>query len=155
MANHSGSCSCGKVLITAMCEPEAVSMCHCLLCQKRTGSTYSLHGYFPSKDVHVEGTTRNYSRTGDSGAYIHFRFCPECGSTVCREVEASPGKTGNVVHTESTLPGTGPDGKLCMWPVMSELPAVLPHPEVSSKTLSAYRSTAEDRRHTLCYHPGL
>lgn len=94
MANHSGSCSCGKVLITAMCELEAVSMCHCLLCQKRTGSTYSLHGYFPSKDVHVEGTTRNYSRTGDSGAYIHFRFCPECGSTVCREVEASPGKTG-------------------------------------------------------------
>lgn len=107
-------------------------------------------------------------------------------------------ETGNVVHTESTLPGTGPDVKLCMWPVMSELPAVLPHPEVTSKTeagkftlaifgsgprddsakfceeisgkrlaqaepkrqlsqstLSAYRSTAEDRRHTLCYHPGL
>ena len=64
-------------------------------------------------------------------------------------------ETGNVVHTESTLPGTGPDGKLCRWPVMSELPAVLPHPEVTSKTLSAYRSMAEDRRHTLCYHPEL
>ena len=43
-------------------------------------------------------------------------------------------ETGSVVHTESTLLGTGPDGKLCMWPVMSELPAVLPHPEVTSKT---------------------
>ena len=94
MANHSGSCCCGTVRITAMCEPETVSMCHCLLCQKRTGSTYSVHGYFPSKDVHVEGTTRTYSRTGDSGAFIHFHFCPECGSTVCWEVEANPGKTG-------------------------------------------------------------
>ena len=42
--------------------------------------------------------------------------------------------TGNVVHSESTLLGTGPDGKLCMWPVMSELPVVLPHTEVTNKT---------------------
>ena len=38
--------------------------------------------------------------------------------------------SGNVVHSESTLLGTGPDGKLCLWPVMSELPVVLPHTEV-------------------------
>ena len=79
---------------------------------------------------------------------------PEGGRAIMLSYSATL-ETGNVVHTEFTLPGTGPDGKLCMWPVMSELPAVLPHPEVTSKTLSAYRSTAEDRRHTLCYHPGL
>ena len=44
--------------------------------------------------------------------------------------------TGNVVHTGSTLLGTGPDGKLSMWPVMSELPVVLPHTEVMNKTES-------------------
>ena len=44
--------------------------------------------------------------------------------------------TGNVVHSESTLLGTGPDGKLCLWPVMSELPMVLPHTEVMNKTES-------------------
>lgn len=43
-------------------------------------------------------------------------------------------ETGKVVHTESTLLGTGPDGKLCLWPVMSELPVVLPHTEVMTKT---------------------
>ena len=42
--------------------------------------------------------------------------------------------SGNVAHSESTLLGTGPDGKLCLWPVMSELPVVLPHTEVMSKT---------------------
>ena len=58
--------------------------------------------------------------------------------------------TGNVVHSESTLLGTGPDGKLCMWPVMSELPVVLPHTEVTIKTepgkstLSVFGSGARD-----------
>ena len=37
---------------------------------------------------------------------------------------------GTVVHTESTLLVTGPNGKLCLWPVMSEIPVVLPHTEV-------------------------
>ena len=44
--------------------------------------------------------------------------------------------TGTVVHSESTLIATEPDGKLCLWPVMSELPVVLPHTEVMNKTES-------------------
>src|SRR6476646_10312175 len=40
---------------------------------------------------------------------------------------------GKVVHTESTLLGTGPSGKLCLWPVMSEIPVVLPHVEVATE----------------------
>jgi hypothetical protein len=44
--------------------------------------------------------------------------------------------TGDIVHSESTLLGTGPDGKLCLWPVMSEIPVVLPHTEVMNKTES-------------------
>ena len=39
-------------------------------------------------------------------------------------------ETGVIVHTESTLLGTGPNGKLCLWPVMSEIPVVLPHTEL-------------------------
>lgn len=38
--------------------------------------------------------------------------------------------TGTVVHSESALLGIGPNGKLCLWPVMSEIPVVLPHTEV-------------------------
>jgi hypothetical protein len=94
MATHSGSCACGQIKITATCEPQTVSMCHCLLCQQRTGSTYSVHAYFPSDNVTVTGTTKIYAQKGDSGAFIYFHFCPECGSTVYWEVEATPGKTG-------------------------------------------------------------
>ncbi len=34
---------------------------------------------------------------------------------------------GSVAHEEATLLAPGPDGGLCLWPVMSELPVVLPH----------------------------
>jgi hypothetical protein len=94
MDMRTGSCACGQVVITAGAAPQIVSMCHCLLCQKRTGSTYSVHAYFPTESVAVEGTTKVYARKGDSGAYVYFHFCSECGSTMFWEVEATPGKTG-------------------------------------------------------------
>ena len=34
---------------------------------------------------------------------------------------------GRQVHTEATLLGKNTEGKLCLWPVMEELPFVLPH----------------------------
>jgi hypothetical protein len=41
--------------------------------------------------------------------------------------------TGKVVHTESSLLGTGPTGRLCLWPVMSEIPVILPHTEITTE----------------------
>ena len=39
---------------------------------------------------------------------------------------------GREVHAESSLLARGVHGGLCLWPVMSELPVVLPHVESSS-----------------------
>jgi hypothetical protein len=39
---------------------------------------------------------------------------------------------GSVVHEEAALLGRQQDGSLCLWPVMSEWPAVLPHPQKST-----------------------
>lgn len=38
---------------------------------------------------------------------------------------------GMLVHSESTLLASNAEGKLCLWPVMAELPFVLPHPQTS------------------------
>ncbi|QEL54817.1 hypothetical protein [Chromobacterium paludis] len=38
------------------------------------------------------------------------------------------GTDGAILHQETTLLGYQPDGTLCLWPVMEELPFVLPHP---------------------------
>ncbi|MCU4654464.1 GFA family protein [Roseibacterium sp. SDUM158016] len=88
MSKHQGSCACGAVRIEAGADPAIVSMCHCLQCQKRTGSTYSVHAYWPREEVSVTGGRTAYRRAGDTGCYITFRFCPQCSSTTDWDVEA-------------------------------------------------------------------
>jgi hypothetical protein len=41
---------------------------------------------------------------------------------------------GSVVHEEASLVGRQQDGTLCLWPVMSELPAVCPHQQRSESS---------------------
>lgn len=61
--------------------PGGVGVCHCLACQKRTGSVFAALAGFPAP-YRVTGTATEYVRTGDAGAKFRFRFCPICGSTV-------------------------------------------------------------------------
>jgi hypothetical protein len=41
------------------------------------------------------------------------------------------GKGGAVLHTEATLLAPAQNGEPCLWPVMAELPFLLPHPQIS------------------------
>ena len=84
------SCSCGTLRITCEGEPVRVGICHCLACQKRTGSAYGLQARFPRDKVAVEGTSTEYVRIGDEGCRIVFRFCPSCGATVYYTIDEDP-----------------------------------------------------------------
>ncbi len=68
-----------------------VSICHCLACQRRTGSAFGVQARFRSEDVVVSGTAAEFVRTGDEGTRIVFRFCGTCGSTLLWELDALPG----------------------------------------------------------------
>ncbi|APR81615.1 Gfa-like protein [Minicystis rosea] len=57
-------------------------MCHCLACQKRTGSIFGAQARFPRDRVRITGRSTTYVRTADSGNRASFCFCPECGATV-------------------------------------------------------------------------
>ena len=57
-------------------------MCHCLACQRRSGSTFAVQARFAADGVKISGASKTWTRTGDEGSVIDFRFCPECGSTV-------------------------------------------------------------------------
>jgi hypothetical protein len=57
-------------------------MCHCLACQRRTGSAFAIQARFPSDRVHVAGRHSDYVRVSDEGEERTFRFCPDCGATV-------------------------------------------------------------------------
>lgn len=69
-------------MVRAEGEPIRVSVCHCLACQRRTGSAFGVQARFREDQLQFEGETRTYERTGDSGGIVTFRFCPTCGSTV-------------------------------------------------------------------------
>ncbi len=90
MRTRTASCACGQLSVTCHGEPQMVSLCHCLECQKRTGSTYGIAAFFLRKDVTAEGSTSKYKRPSDSGLTVTFYFCPDCGSTVYWEPERKP-----------------------------------------------------------------
>jgi hypothetical protein len=86
------SCSCGQLRIEVQGEPRAVGVCHCLACQRRTGSVFAALAGFAAP-YQVFGAATEYVRTGDQGAKFRFRFCPVCGT--------------NLFHTEEGFEDSG------------------------------------------------
>jgi hypothetical protein len=80
------SCSCGQLTAQVVGEPVRVSICHCLACQRRTGSVFGEQARFLRAAVSVSGVSTEYVRTGDEGSQVRFHFCPSCGSTVYYEL---------------------------------------------------------------------
>jgi hypothetical protein len=76
------SCSCGQLTATVTGDPVRVSLCHCLACQRRTGSVFGAQARFRRGQVELRGQSTTYVRIGDSGGRITFHFCPACGATV-------------------------------------------------------------------------
>ena len=83
MTTRQASCSCGQLRVTCEGEPVRRSMCHCLECQKRTGSPFGVQARFRREQVTaIEGKATEFERISDEGNRVRFRFCPECGSTL-------------------------------------------------------------------------
>jgi hypothetical protein len=81
MPTRTASCCCGQLQIEVQGEPRGVGVCHCLACQRRTGSVFAALAGFAAP-YQVSGTATEYVRVGDQGARFRFRFCPICGTTV-------------------------------------------------------------------------
>jgi hypothetical protein len=84
------ACSCGQLQVVADGEPIRISMCHCLACQRRTGSAFGIQARFPAERVRIEGGSTAYVRISDEGEARTFHFCPECGATVYYRLESVP-----------------------------------------------------------------
>ena len=80
MTTRTATCSCGQLRIQVHGEP-LVGVCHCLACQRRTGSVFAALARFRAP-FEVSGKATEHLRVGDQGASFIFRFCPVCGTTV-------------------------------------------------------------------------
>ncbi len=90
MTTRTAICSCGQLRVTCEGEPVRVSMCHCLECQRRTGSVFGAQARWPKERVAFEGESTTWVRTADSGNTISFHFCPSCGTTVWYRIDHIP-----------------------------------------------------------------
>jgi hypothetical protein len=83
MATRRASCSCGQLTVEVEGDPVRVSICHCLACQRRTGSVFGMQARWPREQVRIEGDATEYVRISDEGGEERsFFFCPRCGATV-------------------------------------------------------------------------
>jgi hypothetical protein len=84
MGTRQAACHCGQLVLAVTGEPSAVSICHCLACQRRTGSAFGMQAGFDADQVEINGRYSDFSRISDeSDRKEHvFHFCPDCGSQV-------------------------------------------------------------------------
>jgi hypothetical protein len=84
MATREAACHCGQLRLEVDGDPFVVSICHCLACQRRTGSAFGMQAAFRPDQVQVVGRFSDFARISDEADKKEhvFHFCPDCGSQV-------------------------------------------------------------------------
>jgi hypothetical protein len=92
------SCQCGNLTaeVADGAEPTVI-MCHCIDCQRRSGSQFGSIAYYSAESVAVAGEAREFARGTDTGSTFTTGFCPICGSTVYAKASRLPEITGVTV----------------------------------------------------------
>jgi hypothetical protein len=86
MSTREGGCSCGEVRYRLTSDPLFVNCCHCLNCQRQTGSAFVINVLIEADRVEVlagEPVTVDVPRDDGSTQRIH--RCPTCQVAVYSE----------------------------------------------------------------------
>jgi hypothetical protein len=100
-----GGCLCKAVRYEIAAEPIAARTCWCRVCQYIGAGSATVNVAFPKSATTVSGELRDYRSVADSGAVMHRRFCPTCGTHLFSEAEPRP-------HTIFVRAGTLDDPEL-------------------------------------------
>ncbi len=109
MPSRTAACSCGQLRIVVHGEPRGVGLCHCLACQRRTGSVFAALASF-TPPYEVSGQATDYVRVGDQGAVFTFHFCPVCGTTLFHTEQGYEASSVSVAVGAFADPGFPPPG---------------------------------------------
>ena len=80
--NKGSKCLCGAVSYDSSGEQIIGGHCHCVDCQKSSGTGHSSHMGVPRHAVTISGETTVYTAPTDTGNTVSRHFCPTCGSPV-------------------------------------------------------------------------
>jgi hypothetical protein len=91
MSSRTARCHCGQLQIACTGEPTKISLCHCLECQRRTGSVFSIAAFYERGNVTLtQGNPKGFQRQSASGFSVVFHFCGNCGSNLFWEPARLP-----------------------------------------------------------------
>ena len=80
---QTGGCNCSKLRYEITEAPRLTYACHCVDCQRMTGSAFSMAVVVSEGVFRLSGTEpRAIQRTADSGRVTNRWVCPECGSWI-------------------------------------------------------------------------
>ena len=85
-----GKCLCGAVSYSFPGAPLLTAVCHCRHCQRQSGSAFSIVAAVPRAGFELQGETRIFFDTGDSGRPVERHFCPDCGSPIFSAITPMP-----------------------------------------------------------------
>jgi len=127
MTAREAACHCGQLRLEVTGDPFAVSICHCLACQRRTGSAFGMQAAFTADEGRVTGRYGGYARVSDEADRKEhvFHFCPDCGSQVFYTEPAEPDLVVVSVGSfaDPTFPPpteSGYDGRRHPWVVLPD-----------------------------------
>src|SRR5262245_66166027 len=84
-----GGCGCGAVRYRLVSEPMFVHCCHCLNCQRQTGSAFVINLLIEAERVELlTGDPQPVDLPRDDGSRQRVHRCPECQVAVFSEYGA-------------------------------------------------------------------
>ena len=83
-------CACGQLRAEAQGDPLRVNLCHCIECQRRTGSPFGIGAWYSKSDVGITGDHNIFTRQIE-GRTVSNHFCPNCGGNVLWEASKREG----------------------------------------------------------------
>ena len=88
-----GGCLCGAIRYTVDAPVTALRACHCINCQKHTGTGGSVNAVVPTDKFRItKGQTKKYDDSAtQSGRTLSRHFCPNCGSPIYSHRNPNPG----------------------------------------------------------------
>lgn len=78
MSNLTGRCACGDVTYRITEDPLFTQVCHCLDCQRTTGSGFVVHTIIPLAALDIVGETVKSELDTGSGAGADIHACKRC-----------------------------------------------------------------------------
>jgi len=84
-----GRCACKETAFDVHAEPTTVVACHCLFCQRYSGSAFNLVMFVPQGGAKITaGAPQTWHHKTEGGLSIDRVFCSGCGSSLLAQFHA-------------------------------------------------------------------